>query len=187
MAPVINNGQPMTDLFGNVITDGNGNDGFPGFGGITAAQTLSYVAAMQEHGVPVTYAYISDAHDNHATGNAFGPGEAGYVAQLAAYNQAFATFFARLQHDGITSRNTLFVITADENDHFVGGLPTPSNCDGVNVPCTYSQIGEVDAYMPGLLSTEAGITTPFSVHFDSAPALYVKGNPGPTDDGDEDL
>jgi len=181
VAPVINNGQPMTDLFGNVITDGNGNDGFPGFGGITAAQTLSYVAAMQEHGVPVTYAYISDAHDDHATGNAFGPGDAGYVAQLAAYNQAFATFFARLQHDGITSRNTLFVITADENDHFVGGLPTPSNCDGVNVPCTYSQIGEVDAYMPGLLSTEAGITTPFSVHFDSAPALYIKGNPGPTD------
>jgi hypothetical protein len=180
VAPVINNGQPMTDLFGNVITDGYGNDGFPGFGGITAAQTLSYVAAMQEHGVPVTYAYISDAHDNHATGNAFGPGQAGYVAQLASYNQAFADFFARLQHDGITSRNTLFVITADENDHFVGGLPTPSNCDGVNVPCTYSQIGEVDAYLPGLLSSEEGITTPFSAHFDSAPALYVKGNPSPT-------
>ncbi len=180
VAPVINNGQPMTDLFGNVITDGYGNDGFPGFGGITAAQTLSYVAAMQEHGVPVTYAYISDAHDDHATGNALGPGEAAYVAQLASYNQAFADFFARLQHDGITQRNTLFVITADENDHFVGGLPTPSNCDGVNVPCTYSQIGEVDAYLPGLLSSEEGITTPFSAHFDSAPALYIKGNPGPS-------
>jgi hypothetical protein len=180
VAPVINNGQPMTDLSGNVITDGNGHVGFPGFGGITASQALSYVASMQEHGVPVTYAYISDAHDNHATGNAYGPGEAGYVAQLAAYNQAFATFFARLQHDGITTKNTLFVITADENDHFVGGLPTPSNCDGVTIPCTYSQIGEVDANMAGLLSTEQGITTPFSAHFDSAPALYLKGNPTPS-------
>jgi hypothetical protein len=186
VAPVINNGQPMTDLSGNVITDGNGNDGFPGFDGITASQALSYVAAMQEHGVPVTYAYISDAHDNHAYPyNAFGPGEAGYVAQLAAYNQAFATFFSRLQHDGITSRNTLFVITADENDHFVGGLPSPSNCDGVTIPCTYSQVGEVDADLAstsstGLLASEEGITTPFSAHFDSAPALYLKGNPSPT-------
>ena len=185
VAPVINNGQPMTDLFGNVISDGNGHVGFPGFGGITAAQALSYVAAMQENGVPVTYAYISDAHDNHATGNAVGPGEAGYVAQLAAYNQAFAEFFARLQHDGITSRNTLFVITADENDHFVGGLPSPSNCDGVTIPCTYSQIGEVDADLAatpttGLLASEEGITTPFSAHFDSAPAIYLKGNPSAT-------
>jgi len=180
VAPVINNGLPMTDLFGNVITDGHGNDGFPGFGGISAAQSLSYVASMQEHGVPVTYAYVSDAHDNHATGNAYGPGEAGYVAQLAAYNQAFATFFARLQQDGITSKNTLFVVTADENDHFVGGLPSPSNCDGVTIPCTYSQIGEVDADMTGLLSTEQGITTPFSAHFDSAPAIYLKGNPSAT-------
>ena len=193
VAPVINNGQQMTDLSGNVITDGNGNDGFPGFGGISASQALSYVADMQEHGVPVTYAYISDAHDNHAAPyNAFGPGEAGYVAQLAAYNQAFATFFARLQHDGITTKNTLFVITADENDHFVGALPTNPNCDGVTIPCTYPTgtgvsagingkvIGEVDANMAGLLATEQGITTPFSAHFDSAPALYLKNNPSPT-------
>jgi hypothetical protein len=187
----INNGQPMTDLFGNVISDGNGHVGFPGFDGVTAAVTLSYVASMQEHGIPVTYAYISDAHDDHTTGNAFGPGEAGYVAQLASYNQAFADFFARLQSDGITPRNTLFIITADENDHFVGALPTNPGCDGVTVPCTYPagtgnsaginglQIGEVDAYMPGLLSTEEGITTPFSLHYDSAPAVYLKGNPAP--------
>ena len=40
------------------------NVGFPGFSGIDAAQTLAYVATMQEHGVPVTFAYISDVHDN---------------------------------------------------------------------------------------------------------------------------
>ena len=102
------------------------------------------------------------------------------MAQLASYNQAFATFFARLQHDGITTKNTLFVITSDENDHFVGGLPSPANCDGINVPCTYNQIGEVDANMQGLLATEQGVTTPFSAHFDSAPALYLKGNPTPS-------
>ena len=68
VAPVISPKGPLTDLDGNPLT------GFPGFGGISAAQTLSYVAAMQENGVPVTYAYISDVHDNHfGTFNAPGP------------------------------------------------------------------------------------------------------------------
>ena len=88
---------------------------------------------MLEAGVQVVYFYIADAHDNHsASGGTFGPGEAGYVAQLASYDAAFAKFFARLAADGITKDNTLFVITADENDHFVGAPPTPSNCDGVH-------------------------------------------------------
>ena len=30
-----------------------------------AKNTLGYVAQMQENGVPVTYGYISDAHDLH--------------------------------------------------------------------------------------------------------------------------
>jgi hypothetical protein len=34
---------------------------------------------------------------------------------------------------GITKDNTLFIITADENDHFVGGPPSPSNCDGIKI------------------------------------------------------
>ena len=94
VAPVISPNGPMTDLDGNVISDGNGHTGFPGFNGMEAAVTLSYVASLQEHGVPVTYAYISDAHDNEPKGPAYGPGQAGYVAALAAYNEAFTQFFA---------------------------------------------------------------------------------------------
>ena len=181
VAPQISPSGPMTDLFGNVISDGAGHIGFPGFDGMSATVSLSYVAAMQEHGVPVTYAYISDAHDNHVTGNAFGPGEAGYVAQLKAYDDAFGLFFKRLANDGINKSNTLFVFTADEGDHFVGGPPSPANCDGVTVPCTYSQVGEVDGNMTGLLATEQGVTTPFKVHADAAPVVYVTGNPARTD------
>ncbi len=44
---------------------------------MSAANTLGYVAQMQEAGIPVTFAYISDLHDNHAGGGAYGPGEAG--------------------------------------------------------------------------------------------------------------
>ena len=177
VAPQISPNAPLADLNGNVISDGNGHIGFPGFDGMEATVSLSYVAAMQEHGVPVTYAYISDAHDNHPSGPAFGPGQAGYVAALKAYDDAFAKFFARLAADGINKSNTLFVFTADEGDHFVGGAPSPANCDGVTVPCTYSQIGEINANLAGLLATQQGITTPFLVHSDSAPNIYITGNP----------
>src|SRR5262249_22477663 len=89
----------------------------------------------------------------------------------------FGQFFARLTADGITPSNTLFVFTSDEGDHFVGGPPSPANCNGVTTPCTYSQIGEINTNVTGLLATQAGITTPFSVHADSAPNFYLNGNP----------
>jgi len=177
VAPQISPSGPLTDLSGKVIQDAAGHVGFPGFDGMSAAVSLSYVAAMQEHGVPVTYAYISDAHDNHATTTAFGPGEAGYVKALKEYDQSFATFFNRLASDGINAHNTMFVVTADEGDHFVGGAPTPANCDGVTIPCTYSQIGEINANLAGLLATQQGVTTPFRLHSDSAPNVYIDGNP----------
>ncbi len=194
--PQLGGSGTLNDLSGQPIINPVSNTaGFPGFDGMSASVSLAYVAYMQEHGIPVTYAYISDAHDKHPSGPAYGPGEAGYVAALKAYDDAFATFFARLAKDGITSRNTLFVFTADENDHFAGG--TPSNaCDGVNTPCTYSHVncpsvaipvcpsdnvGELNVNMSGLLATQQNITTPFRVHSDSAPTVYITGNPAPTD------
>ena len=101
----------------------------------TPAQTLSVIETMLKKGIPVVYAYIADAHDNQegkalsAEGN-FGPGEAPYVKQLSDYNAAFGTFFANLAKEGITKDNTLFIFTPDEGDHFVGGAPSPANCDG---------------------------------------------------------
>ncbi len=174
-----------TDLDGNTIQDANGHVGFPGFDGMEATVSLSWVAAMQEHGIPVTYAYISDAHDGHGVaGNihfAYGPGEAGYVQQLKDYDVAFGKFFDRLAADGIDKSNTLFVFTVDEGDHFVGDTPTPVGCDGVSTPCTYNRVGEINANLRGLIATQFGDTTPFSVHSDDAPTVYVTGNPGRTD------
>jgi len=181
VAPQISPNGPMTDLSGNVIQDPSGHVGFPGFDGMAAKVSLSYVAAMQEHGIPITYAYISDAHDAHPNGPAYGPGQAGYVAALKAYDTAFGQFFQRLASDGINKSNTLFVFTADEGDHFAGGQPSPAGCDGVTVPCTYSQIGEINANYAGLLATEQGVKTPFKVHSDSAPTIYITGNPARDD------
>jgi hypothetical protein len=182
VAPAISPHGPVKDIEGNIIEDAKGNPGFPNSFDPSASQTLGYLATMLEAGVPVVYGYIEDMHDNHgSTGGTFGPGEAGYVAQLAAANEAFGRFFTRLAQNGITKDNTLFIVTADENDHFVGGAPSPANCDGVNVPCTYQQIGEIDANLSRLLATQASNTTPFSVHSDSAPTFYINGNPGQTD------
>jgi hypothetical protein len=180
VAPQISPGTPLTDLAGNVIQDTSGHIGFPGFDGMTAGVSLSYVAAMQEHGVPVTYAYISDGHQQHPGTVPYGPGEAGYVAQLRQYNQAFADFFARLAADGINRSNTLFSFTSDEGDHLIAGPASPAGCDGVNVPCTYAQIGEVAANIKQLITNQTGITTPFTVHSDSAPNFYITGNPSQT-------
>jgi hypothetical protein len=181
VAPVISPGGPLTDLNGNVIQDAAGDPGFPGFDGMSAAVSLAYVAAMQETGIPITYAYISDAHDAHPSGPAYGPGQAGFVAALAAYDDAFDKFFTRLGDKGIDRSNTLFVVTADENDHFVGGAPSPADCDGINVPCTYAQIGEINGNLAGLLATQQNVKTPFTVHSDDAPAIYITSNPSRKD------
>jgi hypothetical protein len=184
VAPVISPGGPLTDLNGRPVQDTGGHQGFPGFDGLTPAVTLSYMAAMQEHGIPVTYGYLSDAHDPHFAPQGtptYGPGQAEYEAALRDYDAGFDAFFSRLAKDGITASNTLLIVTADEGDHFVGGPPSPSDCDGVNVACTYPEIGQIGLNLTGLLATQAGVNTPFSVHADSAPAIYLDGQPGRED------
>jgi hypothetical protein len=193
--PAITGGSAIVkDTAGNNIVDLFGQPGFPGFDGMFAATSLAYIAQMQEAGIPITFAYISDAHDFHgATGEvhtAFGPGDAGYVAQLKAYNDAFAAFFARLAADGINKNNTLFVFTVDEGDHFVG--VTKTNCDGVTTPCIYgtNEVGEimsnidtlVQNQFPGLAAQFLGSSAAnaFTVHGDDAPTFYLakKGTGG---------
>src|SRR5262249_46967672 len=154
--------------------------GFPGSDGMEATVSLAGVAQMQEAGIPITYAYISDAHDGHGTaGNihfAYGPGEAGYVQQLQTYDNAFQKFFDRLAADGINKSNTLFVFTVDEGDHFAGDAPTPVGCDGVTTPCTYNRVGEINADLRRMVYSQFSDATLFSVHSDDAPTVYVNGS-----------
>ncbi len=195
VAPQISSG-PARDLEGNVIQDASDHVGFPGFDGMIPVRSLAYTAAMQEAGIPVTYSYVSDAHDDHGVAgevhNAYGPGEAGYVAQLKSFADAFGKFFERLAADGINRSNTLFVITVEEQDHFAGGRAANPSCDGVNVACQWEHVtcptatvascpaddvGEVNVNLRGLLASQTGNTTGFDVHSDMAPAFYLTGNP----------
>jgi len=158
----------VNDINGNPVTDPFGQPGFPGFDSMSAATTLGYVAQMQEAGIPVTFAYISDVHDNHAGGGAYGPGEAGYVAALKSYDSAFAAFFNRLAADGINKSNTLFVVTADENDHFAG--QQAQNCDGVNTPCVYNMAAGNPQH--GIFDVTNGATTATDPSMWSGPAIW---------------
>jgi hypothetical protein len=197
------NGYQVTNAAGNLVDLGgnqiNGafltnHPGFPGFSP-TASQTLAYMADMQEAGIPVTYGYISDTHDKKtgasgctSPGNALGPGDACSVAALKSYDDAFNTFFQRLQADGITPANTLFMISAEENDQFAGAnvgraiQPTPAGCDGVTVACHYAtgQIGELAANIKGLLSTTPSAGTQFDLDAQGA-SIYVHGQPSGAD------
>jgi hypothetical protein len=207
--PVTDSAGYLTDLFGNEIDDPYGNEGngpapgFPGYDSINAAQSLAFAADMLEGGVPVVNIYMADLHGNQYLPNspqvptmgtdcdsapdALASGTACYLDQASYYNQAFGAFFKRLADDGITAKNTLFVISSDEGDHEAGAnvgraiQPTPANCNGVTVLCTYPKgsFGELDGNVTGLLAQEEGNTTPFSMESDTAPEFYLTGNPGP--------
>jgi len=213
IAPVIGGGPNHFSDSGYRVTDANGNlvdlngntiaepfTGTPGFSGFNpvAAQSLAVLADMQEAGIPVTYGYISDLHEkkadtrvgctttaNSATvGRPVGPGDSCYVTNAQHYDQAFQTFFQRLQADGITPANTLFVISSEENDQFAGAnvgraiQPTPAGCDGVGTPCNYpaGTIGELQANVKALLSSSPSGSTQFDIEPQGA-SIYVHGNP----------
>jgi hypothetical protein len=176
---------PTTKILGWTL-----NPGFPGFDGMEANNALGYTAAAQEAGIPVTYTYLSDVHDDQYYvngGNAFGPGEAGHEAQLREYNAAFEAFFHRPGTRCITSRNSVFLVTVDEGDHFDGGAPLNPGCDGLNTPCQVTaadgtrNVEEVDVNLPWLLQSEKPPnSTTFGFDLDDAPAILVPNQSDPT-------
>lgn len=188
--PAASPSAPIKALDGTTIADSHGNPGFPGFDSETPNVSLGYAATLLEHGVQVNNIYLSDAHGDHTAAHTgdLGPGEKTYEQQLHDYDQGFAAFFARLGRDGITAKNTLFAVTSDEGDHFSGSAPTPSNCTGrPGNYCSYSTKSEVNVNLPGLLASQQNDTTPFAIHSDPAPALWVKGNPARTSAAVRDL
>ena len=143
--------QPITDQFGQ--------PGFPGFDGLFATHDARRTSrrcrrpASRSRSATSRTRTTSTGSPARST-SPTGPGEAGYVEQLKAYDQAFAKFFDRLAADGINKNNTLFVFTIEEGDHFVGSQPTPAGCDGVN-DAVLVQHGQRDQRQPGRPARDA--------------------------------
>jgi hypothetical protein len=179
--PVISSDGPVKDIEGAIIADADDNPGFPGASAATAAQSLGYAATMLEAGVPIVYVSIGDLHGAAADRRASGPGERNYVERLAAADTAFQKFVDRLAAAGITASNTLFLVTSAGNSRFVGGPANPAGCDGINVPCSYGPVGEIDTAIDRLLATERHNVSAFDIRAGNSPAFYVNGNPLATD------
>ena len=180
-----------------------GVNGFPTNFSPSAAQTLGYVAAMQESGIPVTYAYIRDAHDNaDKTGAcprpirsfANGPGS-------ACLRTAAAGGERRLRGRSSTGSPTTGSTRATRSSCSPSTRATTSPVGRRRTrpataspsTCTYNtgatsgpnSTGEITTNLNQLVQTESGDTTPFAIHFDDAPTVYVPnaptGPPSPTD------
>jgi hypothetical protein len=170
VAPRIGVSGHLSDLAGRHL------DGFPGFDGMTPAVSLAYVAAMQEHAVPITYAYLADARQPRSTGGPLAPGDPAYVRQLHDYDQAFATFLQRLGRDGLNSANPLFAVSAGGVGVRAAATSSPAGCDGVRTPCPQSGALQVD--LAGMLAA-VGVSSTFTTHDGSAPAVWINGDPAP--------
>src|SRR5262249_44880749 len=118
-------------------------------------------------------------------GNAMGPGDPCYKQNLADYDAAFVTFFARLAANGIDLSNTLFIFSAEEQDHYAGSnagralQPTGTGTPGtLAYTCSYdattAPVGEVALNIHGLIANQQGDTTPFYSEPQGV-SIYVTG------------
>ena len=141
--PQISPGGPVTDLDGNVIADSHGNPGFPGLQshgladiglcrddarGWGAGRLRLYRRRARQSRTRA----VRRQHRNRANLRAGRGGLCQAAPGLSTRHSASSSPGSRQRRDS-RRQNTLFVITADENDHFVGGPPSPANCDGVTI------------------------------------------------------
>ena len=91
----------------------------------SASITLPLATALLRSGVPVVFAYVENTHQRctgttpQSCGGNLGKGS--FDDLLKADDAAFGAFFADLTKLGITTANSLFVITTDEEDHYLDG------------------------------------------------------------------
>lgn len=166
IAPAVNdriNGAPSGGSTTVNLLRSPATSSFPGFSGEDGNYTLGYTLAMQKAGIPVTFGYLSSAHDCHSSliadnggscnhtnvagttdsgsNSTFGSGEQGYVNYLKQLNTDFQTFFDQTKAAGYNTSNTEFVFYSDENDHTAEGTPANPTCDGVTTACQWDHAG----------------------------------------------
>lgn len=135
-------------VYGARLLNGRGTVGdFPGFSAEVPNWALSATLAMQTHGVPITYTYITSVHDLAGAGQ-LAATDPRLQANLAGYNRAFARFFQGLRAAGLTPANTLIVVTSDEGDHYVPGGEITTG-----LPAWFHRVG-----FPDTSSTRIGAT-----------------------------
>lgn len=91
----------------------------------SAGVTLPLATALLASGVPIVFSYIENTHQRctgttpQSCGGNLAKGS--FEDLLKADDAAFGKFFTDLTALGITTANTLFVVTTDEEDHYLDG------------------------------------------------------------------
>ncbi len=91
----------------------------------SASVTLPMATALLKIGVPIVFAYIENTHQRYTgtTAQSYQSNLAkgSFDDMLKADDAAFGAFFSDLAKLGITTANSLFVVTTDEEDHYLDG------------------------------------------------------------------
>ena len=182
--PVIKPSGPMTDLDGNTIQDANGHAASPASTGCGRRTRSPTSPRCRRPAIPVTYAYISDAHDGHGTPE--------HPLRIRAGRGRLRAAAARLRQGVRKVLRPAGRGRHQQDEHAVRvhrgrGRPfrrrrsrTPAGCDGVTTPCNYETASARSTpTSAGMICTQYGDTTLFSVHSDDAPNVYVNGQPAP--------
>ena len=99
---------------------------------------------------PVTYAYISDAHDGHGTCGQHPLRLRAGRGRLRAAARTTTTWRSRSSSTASpptasTSRTRCSSSPSTKATTSSATRPTPAGCDGVTTPCTYNRVGEINA------------------------------------------
>ena len=173
-----------------VITDPLSNKpGFPTNFDPSATASLGYAAKMLEAGVQVVYTYIADAHDPQRLNIPNAPpapeqrpclwsGRGGLCRGAQDLRSGLWQVLCASQGGWHRRDNTLFVVVPDENDHFVGGTAEPGELRRRDDALHLHQCRRDRAsHSTRSCSGSAMNSTPFSVHSDDAPNMYINTNP----------
>jgi len=91
----------------------------------SASITLPLATALLRSGVPIVFAYVENTHQRYTGTTAQSLqrdlAKGTFDDLLKADDAAFGAFFSDLTKLGITTANSLFVITTDEEDHYLDG------------------------------------------------------------------
>ena len=190
--PAITGGNAcVNDTDGNPIKDPtNTYCGFPGFDGAFAKNSLGMVAQMQENGVPVTYAYISDAHDNHSNATAWtGRSRLQAAAEGLRHgvrqvlHAALERRHQQVEHAVRLHRRRGRPLRRRHGDVGRRGQPDVHACallEHVRAPVEPDRRGDREPQGHSLrLRPERH--DGLHIHFDDAPTVYVNGNPSRAD------
>ena len=175
------------------IADSHGNPGFPGFEPDAVAEPSAMSRRCSKPAcrwststsrTPTTTTALSRRPSTRTAPSA--PARPAMSTSCRPTTRPSASSSPAWRHDGITKDNTLFVVTADENDHFVGGAQRrrPTATASTRRAPTADQGRGRRRSEPGCSPPSSATRRRSACTSTTRPTFYINGNPAQTDPAD---